>query len=152
MLTIDQKPKSGDPRKLKRLQNIGRNPKAALVADHYDDDDWAQLRWLMVKGTAEILEDGHEHDQAQDRLRARYPQYRRMELADLPFIAIRIEQWPRRGITARVQFVLDTEPVQPGNPLGQSERRHYLCECRRVCVTHAFSLSRSQRLRSTPQR
>jgi len=91
-ITIDQKPKSGDPRKLKRLQNIRRNPKVALVADHYDDDDWTQLHWLMVRGIAEILEDGLEHDQAQDLLRARYPQYRRMELDDLPVIAIRITE------------------------------------------------------------
>lgn len=90
-ITIDQKPKSGDPRKLKRLENIRRNPKVALVADHYDDGDWTQLRWLMVRGTAEILYSGTEHDQAQDKLRARYPQYRTMALGDLPVIAIRIE-------------------------------------------------------------
>jgi PPOX class probable F420-dependent enzyme len=89
-ITIDQKPKSGDPRKLKRLQNIQRNPKVALVADHYDNDDWSQLRWLMVRGEAEILDDGDEHGTAQDLLRTRYLQYREMELSDLPVIAIRI--------------------------------------------------------------
>lgn len=89
-ITIDQKPKTGDPRKLKRLENIRRNPKVALVADHYDNDDWSQLRWLIMRGEAEILDDGDEHDTAQDLLRARYPQYREMELADLPVIAIRI--------------------------------------------------------------
>ncbi len=89
-ITIDQKPKSGDPRKLTRLQNIRRNPKVALVADHYDHNDWSQLRWLMVRGDAEILDEGLEHDQAQDLLRARYLQYREMVLDDLPVIAIRV--------------------------------------------------------------
>jgi len=90
-ITIDQKPKSGDPKKLKRLQNIRRNPLVALVADHYDDSDWSQLRWLMIRGRAEILDHGPEHNQAQDLLRTRYPQYRTMALDDLPVIAIRIE-------------------------------------------------------------
>lgn len=90
-ITIDQKPKCGDPKKLKRLQNIRRNPQVALVADHYDDNDWSQLRWLMIRGRADILDLGPEHDQAQDLLRTRYPQYRKMDLDGLPVIAIRIE-------------------------------------------------------------
>ena len=90
-ITIDQKPKGGDPHKLKGLENIRRNPKVALVADHYDDGDWTQLRWLMVRGQAEILDSGPEHDEAQDKLRARYPQYRAMALGGLPVIAIRID-------------------------------------------------------------
>jgi len=45
---------------------------------------------VMLRGPAEILADGAEHDRAQALLRARYPQYRTMALADLPVIAIRI--------------------------------------------------------------
>jgi PPOX class probable F420-dependent enzyme len=89
-ITIDQKPK-GNPRSLKRLRNIAANPSAALVADRYAED-WARLGWVMLRGRAEILEAGAEHDTAQELLRARYRQYRRMDLADLPVIAIRIEQ------------------------------------------------------------
>ncbi|MGC2203102.1 MAG: TIGR03668 family PPOX class F420-dependent oxidoreductase [Stellaceae bacterium] len=89
-ITIDQKPK-GDPRALKRLRNIIENPVAAFVADRYDDD-WAGLGWVMLRGPAEILAEGDEHDRAQALLRARYPQYRGMELDDLPVIAIRIER------------------------------------------------------------
>jgi PPOX class probable F420-dependent enzyme len=89
-VTIDQKPK-GDPRALKRLRNIAANPSAALVVDHYDED-WSRLGWVMLRGSAEILDSGPEHDMAQQLLRVRYPQYRRMELADLPVIAIRIER------------------------------------------------------------
>jgi PPOX class probable F420-dependent enzyme len=89
-ITIDQKPK-GDPRSLKRLKNIVENPVAAFVADHYDED-WTRLGWVMLRGPAEILVEGAEHDRAQALLRARYPQYRGMELDGLPVIAIRIER------------------------------------------------------------
>jgi len=87
-ITIDQKPK-GDPRGLKRLRNIVENPLAAFVADRYDED-WARLGWVMLRGPAEILVDGAEHDRAQALLRSRYRQYQGMELAGLPVIAIRI--------------------------------------------------------------
>ena len=89
-MTIDRKPKSGRP--LKRLRNIAENPNVTLTADHYDDEDWSRLRWVMVRGRAEILERGAEHDEAQALLRAKYPQYRAMDLAPLPVIAIRIER------------------------------------------------------------
>jgi PPOX class probable F420-dependent enzyme len=89
-ITIDQKPK-GDPRALKRLRNIIENPVAAFVADRYDED-WTRLGWLMLRGPAEILARGAEHDRAQELLRSRYPQYRGMELGELPVIAIRIER------------------------------------------------------------
>ena len=89
-MSIDRKPKSGRP--LKRLRNIAENPHVTLTADHYDDDDWTKLRWVMVRGRAEILESGAEHDDAQARLRAKYRQYRAMDLAPLPVIAIRIER------------------------------------------------------------
>ena len=89
-ITIDQKPK-GDPRALKRLKNISENPVAAFVADRWDED-WARLGWVMLRGPAEILMEGAEHDRAQALLKSRYPQYEGMALADLPVIAIRIER------------------------------------------------------------
>ena len=89
-ITIDQKPK-GDPLGLKRLRNIGENPIASFVADKWDED-WTRLGWVMLRGPAEILASGAEHDRAQALLRARYPQYREMELAGLPVIAIHIER------------------------------------------------------------
>src|SRR5437899_1524406 len=89
-ITIDQKPK-GAARALKRLRNITENPAAAFVADRYDED-WTRLGWVMLRGPAEILADGAEHDRAQAMLRSRYPQYQGMALDDLPVIAIRIER------------------------------------------------------------
>ena len=89
-ITIDQKPK-GDVRALKRLRNIIENPLAAFVADRWDED-WNRLGWVMLRGPAEILEAGAEHDRAQALLRSRYLQYQGMALASLPVIAIRIER------------------------------------------------------------
>jgi PPOX class probable F420-dependent enzyme len=89
-ITIDQKPK-GDARALMRLRNIIDNPVAAFVADRWDED-WTRLGWIMLRGPAEILADGAEHDRAQALLRSRYPQYQGMKLDDLPVIAMRIER------------------------------------------------------------
>ena len=87
-ITVDEKPKRRD-RPLKRLRNILENPQAAFVADRWDED-WRRLGWVMLRGRAEILEGGAEHDRAQALLIARYPQYSAMSLADLPVIALRI--------------------------------------------------------------
>jgi PPOX class probable F420-dependent enzyme len=87
-VTIDEKPKRRDV-PLKRVRNILENPQAAFVVDHYDED-WRRLGWIMLRGPIQILESGPEHDQAQELLRTRYPQYRAMNLAGLPVIALRI--------------------------------------------------------------
>ena len=87
-VTIDEKPKRAD-RPLKRLRNIAENPRIALVVDRYDED-WSRLGWVMLRGSAEILHGGPEHDRAQTLLRDRYPQYRTMNLGPLPVIALRI--------------------------------------------------------------
>jgi PPOX class probable F420-dependent enzyme len=87
--SIDEKPKQADVHRLKRLRNIAQNPKVALVIDHYDEN-WSQLGWVMLRGQAELLDDGDEHALAQQTLRARYPQYRSMQLSTLPVVATRI--------------------------------------------------------------
>jgi PPOX class probable F420-dependent enzyme len=89
-ITIDQKPKRRDI-PLKRVRNIIENPQAAFIADRWDED-WTRLAWVMLRGPAEILDKGPEHDRAQSLLLARYPQYQRMTLAALPVIALRIER------------------------------------------------------------
>jgi PPOX class probable F420-dependent enzyme len=90
-VTIDEKPKRASDRPLKRLRNMMENPSTAFVADRYDED-WSRLGWVMLRGHAEILANGPEHDQAQTLLRERYVQYRAMRLAELPVIALRIER------------------------------------------------------------
>jgi PPOX class probable F420-dependent enzyme len=88
-ITIDAKPKRSLSTPLKRLKNITQNPAVSVVVDHYEED-WGQLGWVMLRGLAEILIDGSEHDQAQALLRSRYPQLKRMHIAQLPVIAVRI--------------------------------------------------------------
>ncbi len=90
-VTIDEKPKRASARPLKRLRNMLDNPSVAFVADRYDED-WRQLGWVMLRGRADILADGSEHDRAQVLLRERYAQYRAMQLSELPVIALRIER------------------------------------------------------------
>lgn len=90
-VSIDEKPKSADVRAMKRLRNIEENSAVAVVVDRYDDD-WTRLAWVMLRGRAEILDHGDEHDRAQAALRERYPQYRTMRLEPLPVIALRIER------------------------------------------------------------
>jgi PPOX class probable F420-dependent enzyme len=89
-VTIDEKPKRQDV-VLKRVSNILANPTVAVTVDRWDED-WTRLAWVMLRGRAEILHDGVEHDRAQTLLRVRYPQYRLMDLAPLPVIALRIER------------------------------------------------------------
>lgn len=90
-ITIDDKPKRTSGRGLKRLQNIMENPRIAVVVDRYDED-WSRLGWVMLRGRAEILDAGDEHDTAQALLRARYPQLAGMQIAGYPVIALRIER------------------------------------------------------------
>jgi PPOX class probable F420-dependent enzyme len=88
-ITIDEKPKRGTA--LKRLKNIAENPAVAVIVDRYDED-WTRLGWVMLRGRAEILGEGQEHQDAQDLLRARYPQLAAMQITAYPAIAGRIER------------------------------------------------------------
>lgn len=88
-VTIDAKPKRKPDAPLKRLKNIAQNPAVAVVADRYEED-WGRLGWVMLRGRAEILTEGSEHDRAQALLRSRYAQLDAMQIADLPVIAVRI--------------------------------------------------------------
>jgi len=87
-IAIDRKPKRASIR-LQRTTNILANPQVCFIANHYDED-WARLGWVMLRGNAEILADGHEHDAAQALLKKRYPQLAAMDLTGLPVIALRI--------------------------------------------------------------
>jgi PPOX class probable F420-dependent enzyme len=90
-VAIDEKPKRGPVTALKRLRNIAENPAVAVIVDRYEDD-WTRLGWVMLRGHAEILHEGPEHQDAQALLRSRYPQLRAMQIATYPVIAVRIER------------------------------------------------------------
>ncbi len=97
---VDDKPKRRRTG-LKRLRNIAENPRVALLIDHYDDEDWAGLAYLLVHGQAAAVEDAQEYAAALDALRQRYPQYRSMRLAMATHTLIRIKPERRHMWRAR---------------------------------------------------
>ena len=101
-VAIDEKPKRGPVTALKRLRNIAENPAVAVIVDRYEED-WARLGWVMLRGHAEILHEGQEHQDAQALLRSRYPQLRAMQIATYPVIAVRTE-----GTTSWGNLAADT--------------------------------------------
>ena len=85
---LDAKPKTKAFTALKRVRNIRSNPRVALLIDHYEED-WAQLRFLLVQGRAELLDGGMEWRAARSLLEAKYPQYRTLPLPpEAPVIKI----------------------------------------------------------------
>lgn len=92
---LDEKPKHvADVRGLARVRDILATPEVALLVDHWDED-WLQLAWLRVAGTAELLEpedDVAAHTEAVGLLRAKYPQYAMHALETLPIIRVRLER------------------------------------------------------------
>jgi PPOX class probable F420-dependent enzyme len=76
---VDEKPKKQTGKPLKRIRNILENPQVSLVIDDYADD-WSQLAYVMVLGTAQLVENETEYTTALALLRERYVQYRSMRL------------------------------------------------------------------------
>lgn len=92
---VDDKPKR--TMQLRRLDNVRANPAVSLLVDRYDDD-WTQLWWVRVDGTARVLEAGAEHARAIDLLAAKYAQYLELRPAGAVLV-IAVEAW--RGWSAR---------------------------------------------------
>jgi PPOX class probable F420-dependent enzyme len=98
-IALDTKPKRVAPQRLKRVRNLLENPQVALVIDRYSDD-WSELAYLLIQGTAMLLPPGDdEHSQAMRLLRDRYVQYRTMPIAEQPVIAIRPSSVVGWGVT-----------------------------------------------------
>lgn len=72
---VDHKPKRTG--QLRRLDDLGREGRATVLVDHYDDVDWTALWWVRVTGRAEVHDDADPLvAPARDALVAKYPQYR----------------------------------------------------------------------------
>ena len=83
---VDEKPKRNT--RLQRLRNIEEHGAATLLCDVYSDD-WERLAWAMLRCHAEVLGEGDEgYAPAIEALRAKYPQYRTMDLDGRPLIAL----------------------------------------------------------------
>lgn len=94
---VDDKPKA--TRRLARLANLAADPRATVLADHYEED-WSALWWVRADGRARVLPDTSvpEAAHALDLLAQRYPQYRARRPQG-PVIALdvgRITGWAAR--------------------------------------------------------
>jgi PPOX class probable F420-dependent enzyme len=76
---IDAKPKSRPGAGLRRIRNIAENPKVSVVIDRYDED-WRELRYVIIQGEATLLTRGEDFARGADLLLAKYAQYRAMGL------------------------------------------------------------------------
>ncbi|AHY46165.1 PPOX class probable F420-dependent enzyme, Rv0121 family [Rubrobacter radiotolerans] len=91
-VALDEKPKSVDVRRLRRVRNILRNPAVSLVADRYSES-WERLAFVLVRGEAKLVETGEEeHARAVRLLRGKYRQYERMSIEDNPVISVLIRK------------------------------------------------------------
>lgn len=86
---VDGKPKT--TRGLRRLDNIRRNPRVAVLADHYEEN-WAALWWARADGMASVVDSAELMAGPAALLCSRYPQYREIALPG-PVIAIRVTAW-----------------------------------------------------------
>jgi len=93
----EHKPKS--TRRLARLADLAADPRATVLADHYEDD-WSALWWVRAEGRARVLEDrgAPEAAHALDLLAAKYPPYDERPPAG-PVVALDVERV--RGWAAR---------------------------------------------------
>jgi PPOX class probable F420-dependent enzyme len=78
-------------RRLARLADIARDPRVALLVDHYDAD-WSRLWWIRVDGHAAAHAEGPLRERALDVLAAKYPPYRTARPTG-PVVAITAERW-----------------------------------------------------------
>jgi PPOX class probable F420-dependent enzyme len=76
---LDAKPKSRPVETLKRIRNIRENTKVSVVIDRYDEN-WTELRYVIIQGEARLLTGGDEFARGADLLLAKYSQYRAMGL------------------------------------------------------------------------
>jgi PPOX class probable F420-dependent enzyme len=122
---LDAKPKRVAPSSLRRVRNLQRDPRAAVIVDHYEEA-WDRLWFVALEGTARLVSDGREHGRALAALRRKYPQYRRMALPDpAPVIALdvrRVRAWQARPLPRRTP---PRRPVEaaPGRRSGSTRSR-----------------------------
>jgi PPOX class probable F420-dependent enzyme len=89
------KPKASS--RLQRERNLEADPRAALLVDHWDRDDWSQLWWVRAELRFQAP-DARGEAELSARLAQRFPQYR-----DQPFDRVlrlriaRLTGWSAKG-------------------------------------------------------
>ena len=82
-IPLDEKVKTVNPRKLKRVKNIEKNPNVTLLIDKYQND-WKKLFFLMIHGKATVI-DGKNNklmDKIHKLLISKYPQYKKIGIGN----------------------------------------------------------------------
>ena len=87
--SVDHKPKEG--RRLRRVENMLRDPRTTVLVDHYEED-WPRVWWVRVRGSGRVVEEDAERDRANTLLRQKYPQYAE-DPPPGPVLAIEVEEW-----------------------------------------------------------
>lgn len=88
---IDEKPKKVGATRLRRVRDIWENPAVAAVIDDYHED-WQQLAWVQVRGTARLLTRGEHYSTGLELLTAKYVQYQEMPLDGRPLIVVAVAE------------------------------------------------------------
>lgn len=86
------KPKSST--RLQRERNLETDPRATLLVEHWDADDWLRLWWVRAGLRWEPDAPRTAHDLLAAALAARYPQYRERPFARiLVFRIVALSGW-----------------------------------------------------------
>jgi PPOX class probable F420-dependent enzyme len=101
-VALDAKPKRvSDPLRLRRVRNILARPQVAVVVHDYLAGAWAELAHVQIRGVARIVPpEAPAHAAAMTLLRAKYPPYQAMPIAQRPAIAIQPTQVTTWGAVA----------------------------------------------------
>ncbi len=82
-IPLDEKVKTVNPRKLKRVKNIEENPNVTLLIDKYQND-WKKLFFLMIHGKATVIDGKNSKlmDKIHKLLISKYPQYKKIGIGN----------------------------------------------------------------------
>jgi PPOX class probable F420-dependent enzyme len=86
---LDAKPKRVAGTRLRRVRNLLANPRVAVVVDRYVDD-WSRLGYVLIEGTARLIEEGAAAARARAALRTKYAPYHDgpLRLGDAPLVEL----------------------------------------------------------------
>ncbi len=82
-IPLDEKVKTVNPRKLKRVKNIEKNPNVTLLIDKYQNN-WKKLFFLMIHGKATVIDAKNNKlmDKIHKLLISKYPQYKKIGIGN----------------------------------------------------------------------
>ncbi len=82
-IPLDEKVKTVNARKLKRVKNIEKNPNVTLLIDKYQNN-WKKLYFLMIHGKATVTDGKNSKlmDKIHKLLISKYPQYKKIGIGN----------------------------------------------------------------------